>query len=128
MGYSRRTRLVAIGLIAILALSATLLLTPPEISVSVDYVINNHSEYEDETISVRGVVMNDSLDSEMLRFNLSGDVHTLQVNYESITISNAFSEGKTILVSGTLKNDDGELILIADSLTVGCPSKYEQNE
>ena len=128
MSFSRRTRLVAIGLVTIIALSASLLLTPPESSVSVDYVISNQSEYEGETVSVRGVVMNGSLDSKMLKFNLSGEEHSLRVNYEEITISNAFSEGKTILVSGTLKNIDGELILIADSLTVGCPSKYEQEE
>ena len=56
----RRVRLLALGGVVILALAATLLLAPPEGSLSVDEVMDDPNEFTGDAISIRGLVMNGS--------------------------------------------------------------------
>ena len=117
--------MVGLGTIVVVSLLATLLLTPPEGSKSVDEVLINPDEYRGESISVRGVVKNGSYNLSNGDFILSGEDNELSVTIGSTQLSTAFSEGKTILVTGILVEVNNEWELRSEKIEVGCPSKYE---
>ena len=117
--------MVGLGTIVVVSLLATLLLTPPEGSKSVDEVVINPDEYRGESISVRGVVKNGSYNLSNGDFILSGEDNELSVTIGSTQLSTAFSEGKTILVTGILVEVNNEWELRSEKIEVGCPSKYE---
>ncbi|MBT6973095.1 MAG: hypothetical protein HOA04_08345 [Euryarchaeota archaeon] len=126
MNLSRRGRLLGAGCIALLALSATLFLSEPTPSMAVDELMKSPSKYDGEELSIRGVVVNGSYDSQNLLFSLEGADYNLSVDARDAAIPQAFGEGLTILVDGTLVKKGGLWVLEADLLTVGCPSKYEE--
>ena len=117
--------MVGLGTIVVVSLLATLLLTPPEGSKSVDEVLANPDEFRGESISVRGVVKNGSYNLSNGDFILSGEDNELSVTIGSTQLSTAFSEGKTILVTGILVEVNNEWELRSEKIEVGCPSKYE---
>lgn len=123
----RRARLLAAGGIAMLALSATLFLSEPTPSMAVDELMVSPASYDGEEVSIRGVVKNGTYDSEQLIFTLEGAEHILKVDADNAAIPQAFNEGLTILVDGTLHLKGSEWVLKAELLTVGCPSKYEDS-
>ncbi len=124
----RRVRLAGIGAVIVTALLATLLLTPPEGSLSVDDVMDDPDQRKGDTISVRGVVENGSFDTQAGIFALSGESSILSVKIGAAQLSTAFSEGKTILVTGELVLNGDEWQLHAEDIQVGCPSKYEAED
>ena len=69
----RRVRLLALGGVVILALAATLLLAPPEGSLSVDEVMDDPNEFTGDAISIRGLVMNGSWQEGDTDFTLEGE-------------------------------------------------------
>ncbi len=126
MNLSRRGRLLGAGCIALLALSATLFLSEPTPSMAVDELMKSPSKYDGKELSIRGVVVNGSYDSQNLLFSLEGADYNLSIDAYNAAIPQAFGEGLTILVDGTLVKKDGLWVLEAELLTVGCPSKYEE--
>lgn len=125
MNLSRRGRLLGAGCIALLALSATLFLSEPTPSMAVDELMKSPSKYDGEELSIRGVVVNGSYDAQNLLFSLEGADYNLSIDANNAAIPQAFGEGLTILVDGTLVKKGGLWVLEAELLTVGCPSKYE---
>jgi len=126
MNLSRRGRLLGAGCIALLALSATLFLSEPTPSMAVDELMKSPSKYDGEELSIRGVVVNGSYDAQNLLFSLEGADYNLSIDANNAAIPQAFREGLTILVDGTLVKKGGLWVLEAELLTVGCPSKYEE--
>ena len=126
MNLSRRGRLLGAGCIALLALSATLFLSEPTPSMAVDELMKSPSKYDGEELSIRGVVVNGSYDAQNLLFSLEGADYNLSIDAHNAAIPQAFREGLTILVDGTLVKKGGLWVLEAELLTVGCPSKYEE--
>jgi len=110
-----------------LALSATLFLSEPTPSMAVDELMVSPASYDGEEVSIRGVVKNGTYDAEQLIFTLEGAEHILKVDADNAAIPQAFNEGLTILVDGTLHLKGSEWVLKAELLTVGCPSKYEDS-
>jgi len=125
MNLSRRGRLLAAGCIALLALSATLFLSEPTPSMAVDELMKSPAKYDGKELSIRGVVVNGSYDSQNLLFSLEGADYNLSIDANNAAIPQAFGEGLTILVDGTLVKKGDLWVLEAELLTVGCPSKYE---
>jgi cytochrome c-type biogenesis protein CcmE len=124
----RRLRLLWLGTVIVASLLATLLLTPPEGSLSVDDVMSDPDQRKGDSISVRGIVENGTYNSTTGAFTLSGEQHGMAVKIGASQLSAAFSEGKTILVTGEF-TQDGEIWTIhAEDIQVGCPSKYEAAE
>lgn len=121
----RRMRLLALGGVVIIALAATLLLAPPEGSLSVDEVMEYPNDYTGDSISIRGLVMNGSWQVGDTDFTLEGEESEMFVDFSGVAITSGFSEGKTILVTGELQKSGGEWIFHAEEIQVGCPSKYE---
>ena len=125
MNLSRRGRLLGAGCIALLALSATLFLSEPTPSMAVDELMKSPNKYDGKELSIRGVVVNGSYDSQNLLFSLEGADYNLSIDANNAAIPQAFGEGLTILVDGTLVKKGDLWVLEAELLTVGCPSKYE---
>ena len=124
----RRLRLLWLGAVIVASLLATLLLTPPEGSLSVDDVRSDPDQRKGDSISVRGIVENGTYNSSTGVFTLAGEEHGMIVKIGSSQLSAAFSEGKTILVTGELSQDSGVWTIHAEDIQVGCPSKYESAE
>lgn len=121
----RRVRLLALGGVVIIALAATLLLAPPEGSLTVDEVMQDPDDFTGDSISVRGVVKNGTWEEGSVEFLLEGEGSDLFIDFSGVSISSGFSEGKTILVTGELQQSAGEWVFHAEEIQVGCPSKYE---
>jgi len=121
----RRLRLLLVGGLALLALGASLWVSPPQTPVSVDDLLGSPASHAGESIMVRGTVTPGSLDLNASSFELAGELDSLSIDYSNVAVPNAFSEGKTILVEGNLVESGDGWKLLAEQITVGCPSKYE---
>ncbi len=77
-----------------------------------------------DALQVHGDVRNVTRDD----FLLFEDNHTLRVLVADAELPGTFAEDKGATVTGTLAFDGGELVLVAESIQVGCPSKYEPDE
>lgn len=121
----RRIRLLCLGGVVVIALSASLILSPPEGSISVDDLMAEPDDRIGDTMAVRGIVENGSYDASDETFTLLGEDDSLKVLFGGVGLSSAFSEGKTVLVTGELQQQGGEWVLHAEEVQVGCPSKYE---
>ena len=121
----RRIRLLLFGCIVVLATGAAFFIRSPEVSISVAEIIDDPSEFTTHRIAVRGVVENESLDETDRSFWLSDSDAVIHVDYGATTLSDAFAEGRTVLVRGVLEQREGGWVLAAEEIQVGCPSKYE---
>ncbi len=127
-GMERRIRLFLFGCLVVLATGAAFFVRSPEVSISVSEIIDDPSEFAAHKIAVRGVVENESLDEVERSFWLSDSDAVIYVDYGATTLSDAFAEGRTILVRGVLEQRDGGWVLAAEEIQVGCPSKYEAED
>ncbi|MBG17199.1 MAG: hypothetical protein CMB77_02445 [Euryarchaeota archaeon] len=121
----RRIRLLLFGCLVVLATGAAFFVRSPEVSISVTEITDDPSEFAAHKIAVRGVVENESLDEVERGFWLGDNDAVIYVDYGATTLSDAFAEGRTILVRGVLEQRDSGWVLAAEEIQVGCPSKYE---
>ena len=54
--------------------------------------------------------------------------YSLKVDISSLTLPDTFAENKGATFTGVLEMEDGVLILKAEEVQMGCPSKYEPLE
>ena len=125
MVQSRRLKLVVVGLLCVGTLMISLMIQEPEAPKTVDDVMKNPELHEGNTISLRGIVANGSIDLNESVFNLDGENMSLEIEYGGVMVSDAFSEGKTIQVKGKLFQVQEKWTLQAEEIIVGCPSKYD---
>ena len=91
--------------------------------VSVETAVSG--EYDaGERVQVHGIVLNWTREDIEL---VEGD-YTLDVNLTGVTIPDTFAEDKSATITGTLLEVGGELVLHAELIQMGCPSKYEPAE
>lgn len=124
----RRIRLALVGVIAVVTLVVYLMADPPTASISIDEVAEAPERHDDGELAVRGTITNGSIDTLNSSFVLGGEEHTLPVDIAGVSLSDGFSEGKTVLVHGELVKKDGEWWLQAERIDIGCPSKYEAED
>ena len=132
MGTERRTRQPlptwAKGLLALAILVATGAVAFYSVDEQVDYVSVETAvsgEYDaGERIQVHGVVLNWTREDIEL---VEGD-YTLRIDLGGIIIPDTFAEDKGATITGTLVEVDGALMLRAEIIQMGCPSKYEPAE
>jgi cytochrome c-type biogenesis protein CcmE len=111
--------LVAVLVIVALALFVGFWGNTPVPYKTVSQVVDNSSSYVDKEIEVKGFVGNWNVAEKT--FDMTDETSVLTVSY--LNIPDGFNNGKEIVVSGILKGSNG-LVLEADEITVGCPSKY----
>jgi len=69
---SRKNRLLIIGAVITIGLVGVILLEAPEPTRTVDEVMASPSKYVDEEISIRGEVLDGSIDNSTMTFILHG--------------------------------------------------------
>lgn len=122
----RRVRLLAVGALLTTALLIPILLVPSNATLLVDELMEDPSDRIGKEISVRGEVVNGSIDLDNHRLVLNGTSHDLDVDLLTAEVSGGLSDGRTIFVQGRLAVDDGgSYVLVAEVIKTSCPSKYE---
>ena len=116
------------GLLALAILVATGAAAFYSVDEQVDYVSVETAvsgEYDaGERIQVHGVVLNWTREDIEL---VEGD-YTLRIDLGGVIIPDTFAEDKGATITGTLVEVDGALMLRAEIIQMGCPSKYEPAE
>jgi hypothetical protein len=123
---SRRSRLLLIGGIITIGLIGALLIEAPEPTRSVDDVMKSPESFVDKEISLRGEVLDGSVNNSSMTFMLHGSNYEVSVNFVDASVSNGLDDNRTVYAKGTLRFVDGEYYLEADLIKTSCPSKYEE--
>lgn len=89
---------------------------------TVSDVLKDVNKYLNKDVEVKGKVKKDSIDPMNRTFILTDGDKDLKINYTDILPSN-FEEEKEVVIRGKLFQRT-ELILEAEEIIVGCPSKY----
>jgi cytochrome c-type biogenesis protein CcmE len=117
----RKKLLTAVAVLVIIALALVIGFwgNAPVPYMTVSQVTDNSSSYIDKEIEIKGSVENWNITART--FDMTDEESVLSVSYD--IIPDGFNNGKEIVVSGILRGTNG-LVLDADEITVGCPSKY----
>jgi cytochrome c-type biogenesis protein CcmE len=117
----RRKLVTAVAVLVIIALALVVGLwgNAPVPYMTVSEVTDHSSSYLDKEIEIKGFVQN--WNTTARTFDMTDEESVLTVSYDNIP--DGFNNEKEIVVSGILKGSNG-LVLEADEITVGCPSKY----
>ena len=125
---NRRLRLLIFGTLVVFVTSVAFWVQSPETPVTVTEITDNPDHLKGKRISVRGTVENGTLNSSSHNFVIGDSSSILEVDFAATTISDAFGEGRTVLIIGVLEERPTGWILAAEQIQVGCPSKYEIEE
>ena len=123
---THRSRLLLIGAVLTLALSATLLIQTPEATRSIEEVLADPEDLEGRKIAIRGEVMDGSIDNSTNSFIIHGEEMSLEVDFSLASVSNGLDDNRTVYAEGTLVKRDGIWVFEADVIKTSCPSKYEE--
>ena len=123
---THRTRLLLIGAVLTLALSATLLIQTPEATRTIEEVLDDPNSLEGRKIAIRGGVLDGSIDNSTNSFVIHGETMSLDVDFSKAAVSNGLDDNRTIYAEGTLVKRDGVWVFEAEIIKTSCPSKYEE--
>ena len=123
---SRRSRLLIVGAIITVGLIGVIILEAPEPTRTVDEIMESPSKYVDEEISIRGEVLDGSIDNSSMAFILHGSKYNISIEYIDASVSNGLDDNRTVYAQGILRYVDGEYFFEADIIKTSCPSKYEE--
>ena len=115
--------LVAFSLLIVTGIVVSLSVTEQSTYVSVEEAISGKYS-AGSSLQVHGTRTN-------LKTNECGLVdgnYSLRVDISSIMLPDTFAEDKGATFTGVLEMKDGILVLKADEVQMGCPSKYEPLE
>ncbi len=124
--FTRRTRLLITGAILTLVLIGVVILQSPEPTRTVDEIMESPSNYLGEEISVRGEVLDGSIDNSSMTFILHGTDSQMTIDFFSASVSNGLDDNRTVYARGILKMVDSNYVLEAEIIKTSCPSKYEE--
>ena len=115
--------LVAFSLLIVTGIVVSLSVTEQSTYVSVEEAISGKYS-AGSSLQVHGTITNlKTNDYELVDGNYS-----LRVDISSIMLPDTFAEDKGATFTGVLELKDGILVLKADEVQMGCPSKYEPLE
>jgi len=123
---SRRNRLLIVGAIITIGLVGVIILEAPEPTRTVDEIMESPSKFVDDEISIRGEVLDGSIDNSSMKFILHGSNFNITVEYVDASVSNGLDDNRTVYAQGILRYSNGEYIFEADIIKTSCPSKYEE--
>lgn len=123
---THRTRLLLIGAVLTLALSATLLIQTPEATRTIEEVLDDPNSLEGRKIAIRGEVLDGSIDNSTNSFIIYGEKMSLEVDFSKAAVSNGLDDNRTVYAEGTLIKRDGVWVFEAEIIKTSCPSKYEE--
>ncbi|MAU74775.1 MAG: cytochrome c maturation protein CcmE [Candidatus Poseidoniaceae archaeon] len=124
--FSRKNRLLIVGAIITIGLIGVIIIEAPEPTRTVDEVMESPEQFIDEEISIRGEVLDGSIDNNSMVFILHGSNSNITIEYIDASVSNGLDDNRTVYAQGILRFSDGEYFLEADIIKTSCPSKYEE--
>lgn len=124
--FTHRVRLLIIGGVLTVALAATLLISTPEATRTVDEVMEDPDSLEGRQIAIRGEVLDGTIDNSAYTFILHGEFEELSIDFSQATVSNGLDDNRTVYAEGVLVERSGEWVFEADVIKTSCPSKYEE--
>ncbi|MGB1571680.1 MAG: cytochrome c maturation protein CcmE [Candidatus Poseidoniaceae archaeon] len=123
---THRSKLLLIGALLTAALAATVLVSTPEATRTVDEVMDNPESIEGREIAIRGEVRDGSIDTVNNRFIIHGDNSELVIDFSNAQTSGGLEDNRTVYAEGILVEKNGEWIFEAEVIKTSCPSKYEE--
>ena len=124
--FSRKNRLLIVGAIITIGLIGVILIEAPEPTRTVDEVMKSPEQFIDQEISIRGEVLDGSIDNNSMVFILHGSDYNISVEFIDASVSNGLDDNRTVYAQGVLRYSGGEYFLEADIIKTSCPSKYEE--
>ena len=124
--FTRRTRLLITGGLLTLILVGVVILQSPEPTRTVDEVMDSPSKYVGDEISIRGEVLDGSIDNSSMTFILHGNNNQILVEFTDASVSNGLDDNRTVYAMGLLKYINSEYVFEAEIIKTSCPSKYEE--
>lgn len=123
---THRTKLLIIGGILVAALAATVLVSTPEATRTIDEVMDDPESIEGREIAIRGEVLDGSIDNQNNLFIIHGESAKLVIDFSNAQTSGGLEDNRTVYAEGILVEKDGEWIFEAEVIKTSCPSKYEE--
>ena len=123
---THRTKLLIIGGILVAALAATVLVSTPEATRTIDEVMDDPESIEGREIAIRGEVLDGSIDNQNNLFIIHGESAELVIDFSNAQASGGLEDNRTVYAEGILVEKDGEWIFEAEVIKTSCPSKYEE--
>ena len=115
--------LLAFSILVVTGIAVSLTVTEQSTYVSVERAISG--EYVDgDNLQIHGTISELKIDDCFL---VDGN-YSIKVDISSLILPDTFAEDKGATFTGVLRLVDGELILKAEKVQMGCPSKYEPAE
>ena len=101
----------------------SLTVTEQSTYVSVEKAISGDYE-EGSNLQIHGTITDLSVDDCVL---VDGN-YSIRIDISSLILPDTFAEDKGATFTGVLEMVNGELVLKAEKVQMGCPSKYEPAE
>ncbi len=117
--------MLTVGILLSFLLLAMLIQAQPLPQITVDEMLDESSEYENNEVHVRGVVKPQSISEDGNMFILAGVESEVYVDATGIAMPEGLMEGTTIAVEGKLRTNEAGWVIEATQVQTGCPSKYE---
>ena len=115
--------LLAFSILIITGIVVSLTVTEQSTYVSVERALSG--EYVDgDNLQIHGTISELKVDDCFL---VDGN-YSIKVDLSSLILPDTFAEDKGATFTGVLRLVNGELILKAEKVQMGCPSKYEPAE
>ena len=115
--------LLAFSILVVTGIAVSLTVTEQSTYVSVERAISG--EYVDgDNLQIHGTISELKVDDCFL---VDGN-YSIKVDLSSLILPDTFAEDKGATFTGVLRLVNGELILKAEKVQMGCPSKYEPAE
>ena len=123
---THRSKLLIIGAVLTAALAATVLVSTPEATRTIDEVMDDPESIEGREIAIRGEVLDGSIDSANSLFIIHGDNSELIIDFSNAQTSGGLEDNRTVYAEGILVEKNGEWVFEAEVIKTSCPSKYEE--
>ena len=115
--------LLAFSILVVTGIAVSLTVTEQSTYVSVERALSG--EYVDgDNLQIHGTISELKVDDCFL---VDGN-YSIKVDISSLILPDTFAEDKGATFTGVLRLINGELILKAEKVQMGCPSKYEPAE
>ena len=123
---THRSKLLIIGAVLMAALAATVLVSTPEATRTIDEVMDDPNSVEGREIAIRGEVLDGSIDSLNNLFIIHGENSELIIDFSNAQTSGGLEDNRTVYAEGILVEKNGEWVFEAEVIKTSCPSKYEE--
>ncbi len=123
---THRTKLLIIGGVLIAALGATVLVSTPEATRTIDEVMEDPESVEGREIAIRGEVLDGSIDNQNNVFIIHGESAELIIDFSNAQTSGGLEDNRTVYAEGILIEKNGDWVFEAEVIKTSCPSKYEE--